>query len=51
MLAVTLAGGENEMLSVYGTVTVKNTSAMNTVILILHFSFFKYNRSILGCIF
>jgi len=41
------------MLSFYGSVIAKNiiSSAMNTVILIVHFPFFKYNRSILVFIF
>jgi len=52
-LAVALVGGENGD-AVYGRVTAKNiiSSTMNAIImLILHFPFFTYNRSVLGFIF
>jgi len=52
-LAVTLVGEENgnAICLCKGDRQEHISSAMNTIILIVHFPFFKYNRSIPGFIF
>jgi len=51
-LAVTLVGGENvDTVCLWkGGRQEHISSAMNTIIFIFHFPFFKYNKSILGFI-
>jgi len=52
-LTVTLVGGKNgDAVCLWkGDSQEHIFSAMNTIILILHFPFLKYNRNILGFIF